>query len=192
MPSLAFGCRLAAGLTGIFGLLLGGQPVAAAEGTVSKEYQVKAAFLYNFTKFVEWPAQHFATEDRPVVIAVLGHNPFGEELEQITRGRRVNGREITIAFIDTAAAAAAADLVFVCAGEESRFEAMSTALRQAQVLTIGESPRFADAGGMITFLREADKVRFAVNLDSAERAGLKISAQLLKLATDVQHKSKPP
>jgi hypothetical protein len=192
MPSLAFGCRLAAGLTGIFGLLLGGQPVAAAEGTVSKEYQVKAAFLYNFTKFVEWPAQHFATEDRPVVIAVLGHNPFGEELEQITRGRRVNGREITIAFIDTPAAAAAADLVFVCAGEESRFEAMNTALRQAQVLTIGESPRFADAGGIITFLREADKVHFVINLESAERAGLKISAQLLKLATEVQRKSKPP
>ena len=192
MPSLAFGCRLAAGLTGIFGLLRGGQLVAAAEGTVSREYQVKAAFLYNFTKFVEWPAQHFATEDRPVMIAVLGHNPFGEELEQITRGRRVNGREITIAFIDTPAAAAAADLVFVCAGEESRFEAMNTALRQAQVLTIGESPRFADAGGIITFLREADKVHFVINLESAERAGLKISAQLLKLATEVQRKSKPP
>ena len=96
MPSLAFGCRLAAGLTGIFGLLLGGQPVAAAEGTVSKEYQVKAAFLYNFTKFVEWPAQHFATEDRPVVIAVLGHNPFGEELEQITRGRRVKSIAVRV------------------------------------------------------------------------------------------------
>ena len=192
MPARAFGCRLVAGLAGIFGLLPGGQVAAATADTVSREYQVKAAFLYNFTKFVEWPSQHFANEDRPLVIGVLGRNPFGGELEQITWGRRVNGREITIAFIDTAAAAAAADLVFVCAGEESRFEAMSTALRQAQVLTIGESPRFADAGGMITFLREADKIRFAVNRDSAERAGLKISAQLLKLATDVQHKSKPP
>ena len=166
--------------------------LTSGEQLVAEEYQVKGAFLLNFTKFVDWPAQHFATEGRPLVIGVLGRNPFGGELEQITRGRRVNGREITIAFIDTAAAAAAADLVFVCAGEETRFEAMSTALRQAQVLTVGESPRFAEAGGMITFLREADKVRFAVNLDSAERAGLKISAQLLKLATDVQHKSKPP
>ena len=192
MPSLTFGGRLAVGLAVIFGLLLGGQVVAATAETVSREYQVKAAFLYNFTKFIEWPAQHFANEDRPVVIAVLGRNPFGEELEQITKGRRVNGREITIAFIDTPAAAAAADLVFVCAGEESRFEAMNTALRQAQVLTIGESPRFAEAGGIITFLREADKVRFAINLDSAGRAGLKISAQLLKLATEVQRKSKPP
>ena len=118
MPTLAFGCRLAAGLTGIFGLLLGGQLVAAAEETVSKEYQVKAAFLYNFTKFVEWPSPHFATEDRPIVIGVLGRNPFGEELEQITKGRRVNGREITIAFVETPAEAAAVDLVFVCAGEE--------------------------------------------------------------------------
>jgi len=192
MPARAFGCRLAAGIAGIFGLLPGGRVATATAETVSREYQVKAAFLYNFTKFVEWPSQHFTNEDRPLVIGVLGRNPFGGQLEQITRGRRVNGREITIAFIDTAAAAAAADLVFVCAGEESRFEAMSTALRQAQVLTIGESPRFADVGGMITFLREADKVRFAVNLDAAERAGLKISAQLLKLATDVQHQSRPP
>jgi hypothetical protein len=177
----------------LIGLLwIGNSPSRGADADVPKEYQIKAAFLYNFTKFVEWPAQHFTTDSHPIVIGVLGRNPFGEELEKIIKGRRGNGREIAIAFVETSADAVSADLVFVCVGEESRFEAMNAALCQAQVLTVGESPRFAQAGGIITFLREADKVRFAINLESAGRAGLKVSAQLLKLATEVQRKSKPP
>jgi hypothetical protein len=169
-------------LAGVFALLLGGPVAPAAEETVPREYQVKAAFLYHFTKFVEWPPEHFLPADRALVIGVLGRNPFGDELDKITRSRRVNGREIAIKFIAGPAAVGSMDLLFVCAGEEPHLAAMAAALRQAQVLTVGESPRFAAAGGMITFVIDGDKVRFEINPGAAEQSRLKISAQLQKLA----------
>jgi len=168
----------------------GGHPARGANVEVPKEYQVKAAFLYNFTKFVEWPPASFADETSPIVIGVLGRNPFGDELEKIVKDRTVNHRTILVKLIHTADEVSTVQLLFVPVGEESRLP--TAAWQHAAVVVVGESPHFAAAGGIITFLREADKVRFAINLESAERAGLKISAQLLKLATEVQRKSKPP
>jgi hypothetical protein len=166
-------------------LCLGGHPARGADAEVSKEYQVKAAFLYNFTKFVEWPAASFADETSPIVIGVLGQNPFGHELEKIVQGRTVNRRTISVIFIPTAAEMPArhVHLLFVPAGEETRLPA--TVWRDAAVVAVGESARFIALGGTIVFTREADKIHFVINLESAERAGLKISAQLLKLATAV-------
>jgi hypothetical protein len=175
---------------GLFGLLLFSDQLAVAtEAEVSKEYQVKAAFLYNFTKFVEWPPASFADATSPIVIGVLGQNPFGHELERIVQGRTVNGRAISVIFIHTAGEVPALHLhlLFVPAGEETRLP--SAAWQNAAVVAVGESADFAALGGTIIFTREADKVRFAIKLESAERAGLKISAQLLKLATEVHRKS---
>lgn len=156
-----------------------------AHAEVSKEYQVKAAFVYNFTKFVEWPREHFGDDHRAIVIAVLGQNPFGDELEKILRDRKVGGRELIIKTLASVDDARTADVLFVCDGEEKHLEAVWPSLHAAGVLTIGESTDFA-AQGMITFVLEGDKVRFAVNLASVERAHLKFSAQLLKLATTVR------
>ena len=148
---------------------------------------MKAAFLYNFTKFTEWPARHFAASDSPIIIGVLGSDSFGAELEKIVRDRRVNGRAFVVRILDPSAEAAAIDVLFVAAGEESRFDRQSAeALRTAGVLTVGETPRFAALSGIITFALEADKVRFEINQGAAELAGLKLSAQLLKLATTVR------
>jgi hypothetical protein len=155
---------------------------------ISKEYQLKAAFLYSFTKFVEWPAARFEDKTSPIVIGVLGQSPFGDELEKIVKGRTVNGRALVVRPIATADEAATVHLLFVPAGEETRFAAAG-AWKKNSVVSVGESAEFAALGGTITFTPEADKVRFAINLESAGQSRLKISAQLLKLAADVRKKS---
>ena len=171
-------------LAGFFCL---GQLVArGAEEPVSKEYQLKAAYLYNFTKFVEWPAPRFADELSPLIIGVLGRNPFGDELDKIVRGRTVNGRAIRVLVITTTEEMRTAHVLFVPAGEETRPEFAAAVVQHLALLTAGESGAFTHGGGVITFTQADDKLRFTINLTSAERAGLKISAQLLKLATAVE------
>lgn len=153
---------------------------------ITKEYQVKAAFLYNFTKFVEWPPARFADATSPIVIGVLGKNPFGDELEKVARDRKVNGRSITIVHLPTGGDVRPMHVVFIAAGEESLVEKQIGALVSAGVLVVGDSKRFLALGGTVTFTTEDDKVRFTINVAAAEQGGLKISAQLQKLATVVR------
>lgn len=171
-------CRLS------FGLLLS-LPVSAMSAEVAKEYQIKAAFLYNFAKFVEWPAQSSATTERPIVIGVLATNPFGDELKNIVHGRRINGRSLTVKVVRSPAEAVAVDLLFIPDGQEKLWDIMKDKLSHAGVLTVGESHHFLSLGGIIGFVLEGEKVRFSINLAAASESGLKISAQLLKLATSV-------
>ncbi|HEX9048874.1 MAG TPA: YfiR family protein [Verrucomicrobiae bacterium] len=153
-----------------------------AEEPVSKEYQIKAAYLYNFAKFVQWPEERFATGQTPLVIGVFGRNPFGGELQAIARDHKINGRAIVIKPVATVAEARTVHLLFMSAAESNELAPRLAALDGAGVLTVGESEAFAEDGGMIVFVREADKVRFHINAAAAEHAGLKISAQLLKLS----------
>lgn len=169
------------------GLLLCAACASHATGAeIAKEYQVKAAFLYNFTKFVEWPDRCYAGPDAPFVIGVLGRNPFGEELEKLVRGRMVAGRAIVAVQLSAIEPATTVHLLFVANGEEKKIEPQMAALRRAGVLTVGESDRFTGLGGVVTFIRREDQVRFEINAGSAGESGLKISAQLLKLATTVR------
>lgn len=167
-------------------LCLAGPAAAGAEPEVAKEYQLKAAYLYNFTKFVEWPRERFADDTSPIVIAVLGENPFGDELARLVSGRKVNGRPITVLAARSVREGAAAHLLFISARDEKSLGPALAQLHAAGVLTVGESPGFAAGGGIITFILEADKVRFEINLTAAEQSRLKLSAQLLKLATVVR------
>jgi hypothetical protein len=155
---------------------------------VSKEYQLKAAFIYNFTKFVEWPARSPATNANPIIIGVLGASPFGDELEKIVRGRSVNGRPLEVKHLDSVEQASGVDLLFVPRSQESRLAGRVPALNAAGVLTVGESPAFAAADGIITFTTEADKIRFEINNGEAESGGLRISSNLLKLAAEVKQR----
>lgn len=184
--AIARGLRV---IVALFGLLAFDRPaMAGAESVVSKEYQLKAAFLYNFTKFVEWPSPHFRDASQPITIGVLGRNPFGDELQKLVAGRTVNGRPIAVRGLISAREAREVDLVFVAADEDEQFAELLAVLAGAQVVTVGESRRCAALGGVITFTMEADKVRFEINQGTAEAAGLKISAQLLKLATVVRQR----
>ena len=139
-------------LLGLF--CLGGPAAFGVEAEVSKEYQVKAAFLYNFTKFIEWPRERFAGESSPIVIGVLAVNPFGDELEKIVQGRTVNGRAIQVKPVRTAEEALAVHLLFVPAGEETRLPAATW--RNAAIVAVGESDEFAALGGTITFTHAGD------------------------------------
>lgn len=163
-----------------------------ARAQISREYQVKAAFLYNFTKFVEWPAVRFESKSSPIVIGLLGPAQFGDELVKIVAGRKANGRDIVVKELGSVAEATSAQIVFIHAGGERSFREALDALHAAGVLTVGESPQFTAAGGIINFVLEADKVRFEINQAASERAGVKISAQLLKLATAVHRESPAP
>ena len=190
LPVLIWACgplrKLVTGLMLLRLLLLAGTGAAGAEGPGIKEYQLKAAFLYNFTKFVEWPAASFPSSDAPIVIGVLGRNPFGPELESVIKDRKVNGRGLVIRMIEKASDAKLVQLLFVPSTEDGRLDDLAKELSQANVLTVGESAAFAKGGGMINFILEGDKVRFEINPGSAEKAGLKISAQLQKLAKNIR------
>jgi hypothetical protein len=158
-------------------------PSSFSAEPVSKEYQLKAAFLYNFTKFVmEWPTNRFATKDSPITIGILGENPFGEELARVVQDRNVNGRSFLVKTLKDGSQSAQVDVLFVPRGQESLFQKECPALQTVGVLTVGESPAFAAAGGLINFTTEADKIRFEINLDAAEQSGFKFSSQLLKVA----------
>lgn len=167
----------------LFWLVLGANALRAAP---SKEYRIKAAFLYNFTKFIEWPPRHFATDSQPIVIGVVGRNPFDSELEDLVRGRKVNGREIVVKVFESGAGAETADLLFIGVGAEPLLDELIEKLRTRAVLTVGESSRFTALGGTITFTVEREKVRFEIDEAAAKRGGVKLSAQLLKLAASVR------
>lgn len=155
---------------------------------VTKEYQLKAAFLYNFTKFVDWPTNRLGNQNDPIRIGVLGTNPFGEELAKAVEGRTQNGHPFLVTNLTAATEAAAVHLLFVPRGQEAALEVVAA---DAGLLTVGESEAFAQQGGVITFTMEAEKIRFEINLDAAEKGGLKISSRLLQLAKVVRHKPSP-
>jgi hypothetical protein len=159
----------------------------ARTAQASLEYEVKAAFLYNFAKFVEWPDNAFASADAPVVFCIVGTNPFDGALERVINDRTAHGRRILVQ--ETAEGTpGACQLVFVSGSEDGRVARVVQTTQAAQgapVLTVGESQAFNDAGGMIRLVVEEGGVRFDINAAIAERAGLKFSSQLLKLARKV-------
>lgn len=167
-------------------LLLGLQAAVAADVPLSREYQIKAAFLYNIPKFVEWPAESFADASAPIVIGILGQSPLSDELKLAVKGRTINGRSVVVKKIETVEEAKASHLLFVGDETNQRFWQWRDAMADSAVLTVGESSAFFAAGGSIRFVPVGDKLSFEINMYSAERAHLKIRSQLQKLATAVR------
>jgi hypothetical protein len=161
----------------------------AAAAQPSLEYDVKAAFLYNFAKFIEWPPKAFAADDAPLVFCVLGENPFQDKLGRVVNDRTANGRRIAVRPMPPGAPTDGCHLVFVAAAEDERVARLVQTLHSTDggpVLTVGESDHFAGAGGMIRLVIDEGRVRFDINVAAAEQAGLKLSSQLLKLARKVE------
>jgi YfiR/HmsC-like len=146
------------------------EPVSA----VGLEYQVKAAFLFNFLKFVEWPP---AAADTPWVIGVLGHDPFGTALDETVRGKMVNGRRVDVRHYDRLADVKDCHILFI---GRSDYERTGIPV-QAGLLTVGEAPGFLKAGGAINFYLEDNRVHFEIRPGVARAASLHVSSQLLKL-----------
>jgi hypothetical protein len=155
-------------------------------GQAIEEYQVKAAFLYNFAKFVEWPSQTFLTSKDPITVCVLGHNPFGNALEEVIHGKSIDGRSFAYRQVSDAESASACQILFVSSVEGKRFRSLCANLRPAGILTVGEAPGFAADGGVINFKLDGGHVRFEINVDAAEREQLHISSKLLSLAQIVR------
>ena len=169
----------------LLGLLLASAERVWADAATDLEYQVKAAFLYNFTRFVEWPADAFEAPGDPIVLCVAGNDPFGDSLDNVVRGEILNGRRLTVHRTRDLAEIRSCHVVFVPRAERSRQERILESLHQRGVLTVGESEGFLTRGGIIRFVLEQNKVRFDVNLEAAESSGLKLSSKLLRLARTV-------
>ena len=148
------------------------------------EYQVKAAFLLNFTKFVQWPATAFAAADSPIAICVWGNDPFGKVLDQIVAEEVVDGRKVVVRRIKGTPAPHTCQALFVNGTGKEALGSLS-ALGPG-VLTIGEGEGFVRRGGMIAFVVENRRVRFGINESAAEAAGLKLSSKLLNVARSVE------
>jgi hypothetical protein len=155
-------------------------PVALAEA--SKEYAVKAAFIYNFAQFTQWPSDAFQSADSPFVIGVMGDDPFDGALEQAVAGKNVSGHPMVIHHLSSASDVEKCQLVFVPASQDARLADVFKAVDAKPVLSIGETDNFPWAGGTIRFYMEDNKVRFEINPGSADHAHLRISSKLMKLA----------
>lgn len=164
-------------------LLMGqGQRELAAQQKAN-EYQVKAAYLYNFGKFVTWPA---GSMEAGFQICILGQDPFGAALDATVAGDSINGKPIVVRRIAAAREARGCDILFISASEEARVGEIMAALAGLHELTVSDMPHFVEHGGEIQFVLEGDKVRFEVNLAAAQQAGLTMSSQLLKVALTVK------
>jgi hypothetical protein len=146
------------------------------------EYQVKAAFLYNFAKFVEWPALTFKNDKDPLRICVLGQNPFGNVLVEGVGGKTVLGRPLLVSDISDAGRGADCQILFIGSSERKRLRAIFTDLRIVGVLTVGETEGFATQGGIVNFKLEDGRVRLEINIEAAALAKLRISSKVLNLA----------
>jgi hypothetical protein len=160
--------------------------VGAAETSPLTEYQIKAAFLYNFAKFVEWPATALRDPRAPVIVGVLGEDPFGEDLDDTLSDKVVGGRQLVVKRFGRLRDVGASHILFISSSERGRLPEILRALQHMSILTVGETEEFARLGGVVNFLLEDNKVRFEVNVDAAERAGLKVSSKLLRLARIVR------
>jgi hypothetical protein len=164
------------------GLLLLGVPDAGAQTAPSREYQIKAVFLYNFPQFVEWPATAFPEDAAPLVIGVLGDDPFGPYLDDIVRGEQVNNRRLTVQRYDTPKDISACQILFVSRSEGRNLERTLAALKGTTVLTVSDADRFAERGGMIQLITENGKIHLRINVEAARASGLTISSKLLRSA----------
>lgn len=165
-------------------------PAGRAQTEAPGEYQLKAAFLFNFAKFIDWPATSFATPQSPFTICILGTDPFGHAMDDALQGKTVGDRPVTVKRSKDLADARRCQMVFVSSSEKRRVREILGSLRGTNALVVGESEGFAEAGAAVQFTIEDDRVRFLINTDAAARAGLKVSSKLLSLARVVHDSDK--
>lgn len=159
--------------------------VATAHGATTggpSRYEVTAAYLFNFSKFVEWPEGTFAEATDPITICVLGESPIGTLLGDTVKGKQVNGREILVREVSSISKTAGCHVIFLASSEQRRLDDALARLANRPVLTVGDARSAADRGAVIGLTLEERRVRFEVNMIAADRAGLKLSSQLLKVA----------
>lgn len=159
--------------------LLFGSPASPAAPT---EYEVKAVFLFNFSQFVDWPADAFPNAQAPLIIGVIGHDPFGAALDEAVRGEVVHGRRLEIRRYQDVEELNACHILFINPSTQEGIEQILSKLRSRSVLTVADSANFARAGGMVRFVTIDNRIRLQINLDAVKLANLEISSKLLRPA----------
>jgi hypothetical protein len=162
---------------------------AAAQGDTAGEYELKAAILYNLTRFVEWPPAAYSNPQAPTVLCILGRDPFGESLSSMVSKQNSNGRPVQIRHIPNDKEVGGCHVLYISSSERKQIAQILSTAARSNILTVGEIAQFAARGGMVQFGLEDKEVRFDVNLDAALRAGLKISSRLLVLARVVKQQN---
>ena len=165
----------------VAGLFLALATVRAAESPLGKEFQVKAVFLYNFAQFIEWPPQAFQSPASPLVIGVLGQDPFGEFLDQTVEGELVNGHPLVVERYATIEELRPCHILYISGSTAGQNEQIAAALRNSRILTVADANN-GPSGTMVRFVMERNRVRLRINLEEARRSGLNISSKLLRSA----------
>src|SRR5207247_9164334 len=183
---LAGGRRRAA----VAALLLGLLPLPALAATaagpgLTREYDLKAAFLFNFAHFVTWPPESFRDGHAPITIGVLGVDPFGRSLDEIVANESVSGRKLIVRRFQSLGPIDSCQILFVSSSESSRWSEILARLEHRSVLTVGDSGDFPARSGMVGFLVDHNRLRLRINLAAATAARLTISSKLLRLAETV-------
>lgn len=168
--------------SGLYALLFFVGLGAAAQTPISNEYKIKAAFLYNFSQFVVWPTEAFPEAQTPMVIGIIGEDPFGAYLDELVHGEQVNNRPLIVQRYQQVEEIRICHILFVCQSETKRLEEILARLKDRTILTVGDMDAFAKQGGMIRFVTDKNKIRFRINVEAAKASKLTISSKLLKPA----------
>ena len=152
-----------------------------AQTPVAREYQLKAVFLYNFTQFVEWPTHSFTSDQAPMVIGILGTDPFGSYLEETVAGENINGHPLRVQRYSTVEEIGSCQILFINVADKNKREQIIVKLKGRNILTVSDAPDFLLQGGMIRFFTKQDKIKLQVNLEETKTANLVISSKLLRL-----------
>jgi hypothetical protein len=169
----------------IVGILFGVSGLSAQKSK-PQEYEVKATYLYNFARFVEWPSSSAPAKSDSFAICVLGQDPFGPALDAIVAGESIDGKAVLAKRVSKPQDAVSCRVLYISSSEESRLKEVLAALDKSGVLTVSDIPQFSQRGGMIEFTLQGNNVRFEVNLAIAENTGLTLSSELLKVAITVR------
>jgi hypothetical protein len=162
-----------------------------AQQAKASEYAVKATYLYNFSRFVQWPADAATTKDNLFPICIFGEDPFGAVLDTILSGESIDGKAVVAKRVSKLQETLDCRVLYISASEDSRLKEVLAEVDKAGVLTVSDIPQFSQRGGMIQFVLAGNKVRFEVNLTNAQTAGLTLSSDLLKVAVAVRKSPQP-
>ena len=169
----------------LLGILLGaGLFAPQLRAQAFKEYDIKAAFLYHLAQFVEWPPEAFPAAETPLVIGVLGQDPFGKALDEIVKDEVVKSRKLVVQRFRQMEEIKICHVLFISQSEAGHLDQILASLKGRHVLSVGDSEDFAQRGGIVRFVTEKNKIRLRINIDSAKAANLTISSKLLR-ATEV-------
>ena len=168
-------------------LLLSVVMMSSLQQEALPEYQVKAVFLYNFAQFVEWPDGSFPKANTPLVIGILGNDPFGNYLDETVKGEKVNDHPLDVKRFSKVEEITTCHILFIDASEKDKLKAICAKLRSRNILTVGDMPNFTKQGGIVKFFTENNKTRIRINLEAAKTEDLVISSKLLRLADVVNY-----